>query len=222
VKNQKMLRFMAADAAKGKQDGTGDGQSSPTKGESATIHATAAQHPYRGDRVCTNNLLVSRMALEEQLLGGLHAKVLRPDVVEYAFRRFEENLGRLMSRQSRVTLAVRRRAELVERQIRNCTEAFASMGLSGVLRVHLTSLKTPHRELTEKRASAEPRAERLQLWHTRRFVEARLKNLQSMLTGEARLVRAEIAKYVEKITLTQGGGISRRRSICTKKDFDSP
>jgi hypothetical protein len=40
---------------------------------------------------------------------------------------------------------------------------------------------------------------------TRRFVEARLKNLQSMLTGEPRLVRAEIAKHVEKITMTPEG-----------------
>jgi hypothetical protein len=54
-----------------------------------------SMHAYRGDRVCTNNLLVSRMALEEQLLAGLQAKVLHPDVVEYAFRRFEEQLARL-------------------------------------------------------------------------------------------------------------------------------
>jgi hypothetical protein len=40
---------------------------------------------------------------------------------------------------------------------------------------------------------------------TRRFVEACLKNLQSMLTGEPRLVRAEIARHVEKITLIPEG-----------------
>jgi hypothetical protein len=45
-------------------------------------------HPYRGDRVCTNNLLVSRMALEEQLLRGFQAKVLHSNFAEYAFRRF--------------------------------------------------------------------------------------------------------------------------------------
>ena len=39
------------------------------------------------------------------------------------------------------------------------------------------------------------------------FVEARLKNLRSMLTGEARFVRAEIAKHVQKITLTPEGKI---------------
>jgi hypothetical protein len=111
-----------------------------------------------------------------------------------------------MSRQSGETSAVRRRAELVERQIRNCTEAIASVGLWGALHGQLTSLETQHRELTEKLASAEPRAVRSRLRDTGRFVEARLKNLQSMLTGEARLVRAEIAKHVEKITLTPEGG----------------
>jgi hypothetical protein len=136
--------------------------------------------------------LARRPRLHKQFVGlangsrgatarGLQAKVLHPDVVEYVFRRFEEQLARLMSRQSCETSAVRRRAELVERQIRNCTEALASMGLSGALRGQLTSLETQDSELTEKLASAEPRAVRLQLRDTRRFVEARLKNLQSML-----------------------------------------
>lgn len=79
------------------------------------------------------------------------------------------------------------------------------MGLSTFLRAQLADLETQHQELTEKLASLEPRAVRLQLRDTRRFVEARLRNLQSMLTGEPRLVRAEIAKHVEKITLTPEG-----------------
>ena len=47
---------------------------------------------------------------------------------------------------------------------------------------------------------------RLRLRNTRRFVESRLRNLQSMLTGEPRLVRGEIAKHVEKIILTPEEG----------------
>jgi site-specific DNA recombinase len=164
-----------------------------------------SMHAYRGDHVCTNNLLIARMALEEQLLAGLQTKVLHPDVVEYTFRRFEEELARLFSRQGGETAAVRRRLELIERQIRNCTEAIASMGLSSALRTQLTDLEAEHRELTEKLAGSEPRAVRMQLRDTRRFVEAEIRNLQSMWTGEARLVRAEIAKHVEKITLTPEG-----------------
>jgi DNA invertase Pin-like site-specific DNA recombinase len=164
-----------------------------------------SMHAYRGDRVCTNNLLISRMALEEQLLAGLQAKVLHPDVVAYTFRRFEEQLAGSLSRQSGETSAVRRRVELIERRIRNCTEAIASMGLSNSLRAQLTDLETEHHEVTEKLAGSEPRALRLRLRDTRRFVEARLRNLQSMWTGEARLARAEIAKHVAKITLTPQG-----------------
>jgi site-specific DNA recombinase len=164
-----------------------------------------SMHAYRGDRVCANNLLVSRLALEEQLLAGLQAKVLHPDVVEYTFRRFEEELARFLNRQSGQSAALRRRVQEKEKEIRNCTQAIATMGLSGALRAQLTDLETEHRELTEKLAGSEPRGVRLQLRDTRRFVEARLRNLQSMWTGEARLVRAEIAKHVEKITLTPEG-----------------
>ena len=164
-----------------------------------------SMHAYRGDRVCTNNLLVSRRGLEEQMLAGLQSKVLHPDVVEYTFRRFEEELARSLSRQSGESSAICRRLELLERQIRNCTQAIASMGLSSSLRVQLTDLETRHRELSEKLAGSEPRALRLQLKDTRRFVEAELRNLRSMWIGEARLVRAEIAKHVERITLTPEG-----------------
>ena len=46
-----------------------------------------------------------------------------------------------------------------------------------------------------------------QLRDTRRFVENRVRNLQSMFNGEPRLVRAEIAKHVKKIILTPEGRV---------------
>jgi hypothetical protein len=48
-------------------------------------------------------------------------------------------------------------------------------------------------------------AMRLRVRDTRRFVKARLQNLQSMFGGEPRLVRAAIAQHVQKITLTPAG-----------------
>ena len=82
----------------------------------------------------------------------------------------------------------------MERQIRNCTEAIASMGLSNSLRARLTDLETVQHELAQKLKSSEPNMVRLQMMDTKRFVENRLKNLHSMWAGEGRLVRAEIAK----------------------------
>jgi site-specific DNA recombinase len=164
-----------------------------------------SMHAYRGDRVCTNGLLIARAVLEKQLLAGLQAKVLHPNVRDYTLSRFEGQLVRTVNQQDSETASLRRRVDQLERQIRNCTEAIASVGLSKFLRAQLADLETQHQELTEKLASLEPRAVRSQLRETRRFVKTRLRNLQSMLTGDPRLVRAEIAKHVEKVTLTPEG-----------------
>jgi len=164
-------------------------------------------HAYRGNKVCANNLLIGRSSLEAQLLAGLQAKVLHPDVAAYTSSRFENELEQAASPQSGETATFRRRVEQLEREIRNCTEAIFSMGLSPFLRERLTKLETEHRDLTEKLASLEPRHLKSRLRETRKFVEARLRRLQSMLTGEPRIARAEIAKHVRKITLTPEGRI---------------
>jgi site-specific DNA recombinase len=164
-----------------------------------------SMHAYRGDRVCRNSLLIARAALEGQLLAGLQTKVLHPDVIEYAFLRFEEHLMRSMNLQSAEAAASRRHLKAIEAKIRNCTDAIANMGWSAFLRVQLQELESRHQELADKLATIEPRVVKSTFRDTRRFVEARLTNLQSMLTGEPRFVRAEIAKHVEKITLTPEG-----------------
>jgi hypothetical protein len=140
-----------------------------------------------------------------QLLAGLQSRVFHPDVIDYTFSRFEKQLRRRMNRGSGEASAMRRRGHAIAGQIHHCTEAMAKMGLSNALRSRLTDLKAEHRELSEKLASFEPRAIKLGLRDSRRFVETRLRNLHAMLTGEARLVRAEIAKHVQKITLTPDG-----------------
>jgi hypothetical protein len=164
-----------------------------------------SMHAYRGDRVCTNSLLIARSTLEGQLLAGLQAKVLHPDVLAFTFSRYEEQLARSLDRRRHEAASARRRLEEIEAQIHNCTAAIASMGLSAFLGARLTQLESEHRNLAEQLANSEPRTVRTQLRDARRFVVARLRHLQSMFGGEARLVRAEIAKHVQEITLTPQG-----------------
>ena len=71
----------------------------------------------------------------------------------------------------------------------------------------LAELEQEFAETKAKIAYSEPSAIRVRLRDTRRFVEGRLEHLQSMLTGEPRIARAEIAKHVQKITLTPEGRI---------------
>jgi hypothetical protein len=58
-------------------------------------------------------------------------------------------IERISKQQSSETTTSRRRLEQIEREIRNCTEAIASMGLSNSLRERLTGLETERRELSE-------------------------------------------------------------------------
>jgi hypothetical protein len=160
-------------------------------------------------RVCTNNRLVPRRVLETQILAGLKAKILDPDVVEYTFMRFEEELARSVNRQSTETATAHRKLQELEAEIRNCTRAIASDGLLSFLGTRVAAeamdLETRHRDLSEKLASSEPRVIKLRLRDTRRFVERRLEKLQSMFSGEPRLARAAIAQHVQRITLIPDG-----------------
>lgn len=88
-------------------------------------------HAYRGDKVCTNNLLIGRSSLESQLLAGLQAKVLCPDVVEYTLSRFEDLLAKTVGRQRSEAATSRSRVVQIERQIRNCN--FSSVVLQDVV-----------------------------------------------------------------------------------------
>ena len=100
-------------------------------------------------------------------------------MIEYTFARFEAELARSMNRQSSETAATRRQLQEIEAEIRNCTHAIASEGLSSFLQTHLASemaeLQTQHRDLTEKLAASEPRAMKMRLHDTRRFVQTRLQ-----------------------------------------------
>ena len=46
-------------------------------------------HSHRGNRVCSNSLLVSQEVLESQILHGLQAAVPNPAVLNYTLKSFE-------------------------------------------------------------------------------------------------------------------------------------
>src|SRR6516165_10778303 len=60
-----------------------------------------SMHAYRGNKVCTNSLLVSQPALEKQLLAGLQASVLNPAVVNYTLKSFEREQVRAIEDRGR-------------------------------------------------------------------------------------------------------------------------
>jgi hypothetical protein len=50
-----------------------------------------------------------------------------------------------------------------------------------------------------------PESLRVRMRDTRRFVETNLGNLRELLSGEARMARAELTKHIRRIVLTREG-----------------
>ena len=69
----------------------------------------------------------------------------------------------------------------------------------------LSELEQELADTKAKIAFCEPREAWLRLKDARRFADARLTELQLVLNREPRVARAEIAKHVQKITLTPEG-----------------
>ena len=155
--------------------------------------------------MCPNTLLIARRALEEQLLAGLQAKVLHPDVMAYTLDVFEEQLLLAANRRGEESAVMQRRVETIQKQIRNCTDAIAEGKRSPSLMERLSELEQELADTKAKILYSESREVKLRLKDVRRFAEARLKHLQTMFSGEPRIARAEIGKHVQKITLTPEG-----------------
>ena len=100
---------------------------------------------------------------------------------------------------------VKRMQAVAWKQIRNCTNAIADGKRYPSLMEKLSELEQEVADTKAKIASCEPREIRLRLKDARRFAEARLGELQLVLSREPRIARAEIAKHVQKIMLTPEG-----------------
>jgi hypothetical protein len=158
-------------------------------------------HWYRGKGICGNKLLIRRQALETQLLGGLQQRVLNPEVVEATLETLEKQLVRAMNRQGDQSAEYQARVDMIQKQIRNCTDAICQGKSYPSLIEKLSELEQDLADAKAKLANSKPGNVQIRLRDTRRFVEMRLRHMQSVLNGESRLVRAEIMKHAQKITL---------------------
>ena len=161
-----------------------------------------SKHAQRGNAVCKNNLLIRRQDLERQLLAGLEARVLHPDVVAYTLKRFEEELTKALAARNQGDVDLRRRVSELERGIANQLRGLQRDGYTR-RRSRWKSPK-PENQLAGVQArlqTSDPHSVKLQMRDTRRFVETRVEDLSALWDGEARIAREEIAKHVRKITL---------------------
>ncbi len=163
-------------------------------------------HAHRGNKVCSNALLVSQAVLETQLLKALQTTVFNPAVVNYTLRSFEQRLVRHIKNQIGETGALEARIADLERKIRNCTIAIAEGHAFKSLLDQIALMETEMRVAKERLESARAEGLAKRMRDTRRFVETSLGDLQMLLNRNPKLARAGLAKHARKITLTPKGG----------------
>ena len=98
----------------------------------------------------------------------------------------------------------RRQEASIARKIGNLTRALAD-GYSPAITADLSQLEEQLADIREQSTASKPESLQLRMRDTRRFVESRLTDLRRLFSAEAVTIRAEIAKHVQKITLTPEG-----------------
>ncbi len=100
---------------------------------------------------------------------------------------------------------MQRRKEELEREIVNLTNFVAQGECSPGLRAALVDRERQISVITARLLDAHPDSLRAKLRNIRGFVTARMRNLRTIMNSDIAQVRAELAKHIEKITLTPSG-----------------
>ena len=161
-----------------------------------------SMHTHRGNAVCTNSLLVSQVVLETHLLAALQATVFDPAVVSYTLKSFEQQLLRNIQNHAGETRVLENQVADLDRKIRNCANAIAEGYAFESLLEKIALLETEMRQAKARLEDARPEGLGVRMRDTRRFVEARLGDVQKLLNRKPQLARAELAKHIRRITLT--------------------
>jgi site-specific DNA recombinase len=143
-----------------------------------------SMHAHRGNKVCTNSLLVSQVVLETQLLASLQATVFNPAIVSYTLKSFERQLLQHVQDHAREAGALEKKIADLNRKICNCTNAIAEGHAFESLFDQIALLETELRQAKAQLENARPEGLEVRMRDTRRFVEARLGDLRKLLNGK--------------------------------------
>jgi site-specific DNA recombinase len=165
-------------------------------------------HRYRG--VCKNAIMIRRDRLEEQLLSGLEKRVLTPEMVQYAFERFQTEVQRRLEqiREQATNAATgigalhQKRQELKSKAA-NVAEAIAAIGHSPSLLAQLATIETEIAKLDEQLSTLnQPQEISASLEELREFFCEKALELRTVLRADVDRARLAMAKHIKKLVLT--------------------
>lgn len=139
------------------------------------------------------------------MLTALQEKVIRQEAVEYVLDNFEAEFLKAVDNLGGELNQMRRRKEELDREVMNLTNFVAQGDCSPGLRAALVDRERQISEITGRLLEAHPDSLRAKLRDIRGFVTTRMQDLRTIMNSDIAHVRAELAKHIEKITLTPSG-----------------
>jgi hypothetical protein len=129
----------------------------------------------------------------------------KPEVVDCVLERFEAELVKALDNLGGELEQMRRRNEALEREVANLANVVAQGDFSPALRAALVNREPQISEITANLLESRPDSLRIKLRNIRSFVVSRMQDLRTILNSDVAHVRVELAKHIEKITLTPSG-----------------
>ncbi|HEV8417042.1 MAG TPA: recombinase family protein [Bryobacteraceae bacterium] len=160
-------------------------------------------HRYRG--VCSNRLTIRQDRLEAQLLGALEARILTPQMLDYALKRFDEALQsrlRQIERHSSELSALEEESVKLQAQVQRIAIAIAEAGHSPSLLSHLAAIEAKLVHVDHRIAANKILPRAAATAGIRSFVLEKVMGLRGLLRGDVSRARAALMEHFRPLVLT--------------------
>jgi site-specific DNA recombinase len=165
-------------------------------------------HRYRG--TCSNGLMIRQDRLEAQLIAGLTERISKSELIEYALKRFQEQLQKRLRDIQEQTLKAADTISTLQNQRRelkaranNIGEAIAQMGHSATLLQQLAMLESEIQKIDERLAVAnQPLDLAFSLESIRDFVSDKALDFRAAFDAEPGKAKEILAGHIDQLVLT--------------------
>ena len=161
--------------------------------------------PNRG--VCDNGLTIRQERLEEQLLGALEERLLKPEMMAYTLRRFREQLDQRLAEIQRDATrnslpALQRKHKELREQAERLADAIGEAGHSPTLLSRLTLVESELARVEERMQVYKPFDPKGTEEEIRGFVTKNVLHLRNTLRGDVTMAKAALRAHMGQLTLT--------------------
>src|SRR5260370_10576605 len=164
-------------------------------------------HRYRG--TCANGLMIRYEILEQQMLAGLEARVLKPEMVEYAVMCFQKELERRLNevkqrstQQSCQDAKLRSEKERLNAQAAKLADAIAASGHSPTLLRRLAEVEQKIAEGDRQLTAHKEFDVTASLDEIREFVTKELLDIRSILREDVAKTKLALRRHIRDLVLT--------------------